>query len=148
MCCAAPSIGSRSAQSLCRGDLTVLADRGYFSDVEVVACEAASVTPIVPKPLVSGANADGRFCKQDFIYQPETDTYRCRAGEQLIGRYATVEHGRTLNRYWSSNCGTCAIKAKYPPSSQRRVTRREHEAVIEAMQRRLDKRPDAMRVRR
>lgn len=31
--------------------LTVLADRGYFSGEEVVACEAASVIPIVPKPL-------------------------------------------------------------------------------------------------
>jgi hypothetical protein len=41
--------------------------------MDVVACEAAGVTPIVPKPLVSGAKADGRFGKQDFIYQPETD---------------------------------------------------------------------------
>jgi hypothetical protein len=61
--------------------LTVLADRGYFSGPEVVACEAAGVTPIVPKPLTSGAKADGRFGKQGFIYQPETDTYRCPAGD-------------------------------------------------------------------
>jgi transposase len=128
--------------------LTVLADRGYFSGAEVVACEAAGITPIVPKPLTSGAKADGRFGKQDFIYQPETDTYRCPAGERLIWRYATVENGLTLNRYWSSNCGTCAMKAMCTPSNQRRITRWEHEAVIEAMQRRLDEMPDAMRVRR
>ena len=84
--------------------LTVLADRGYFSGEQVVACEAAGATPIVPKPLTSGAKADGRFGKQDFIYQPGTDTYRCPAGEQLIWRYRTVEHGLTLSRYWSSNC--------------------------------------------
>ncbi|MBO0718668.1 MAG: IS1182 family transposase [Rhizobiales bacterium] len=128
--------------------LTVLADRGYFSGVEVVACEAAGVTPIVPKPLTSGAKADGRFGKPDFIYQPETDTYRCPAGERLIWRFTTVEHGLTLSRYWSSNCGTCAIKARCTPSQQRRITRWEHEAVIEAMQRRLDEWPDAMRLRR
>ena len=128
--------------------LTVLADRGYFSGEEVVACEAAGVRPIVPKPLTSGAKADGRFGKQDFIYQPETDTYRCPAGEQLIWRYTTVEKGLTLSRYWSSNCGNCAMKAMCTPSKQRRITRWEHEAVIEAMQRRLDEMPNAMRVRR
>ena len=38
--------------------LTVLADRGYFSGEEVVACEAAGATPIVRKPLTSGAKPD------------------------------------------------------------------------------------------
>jgi transposase len=129
-------------------DLTILADRGYFSGEEIVACEAAGVTPIVPKPLTSGAKADGRFGKQDFVYQHETDTYRCPAGEQLIWRYTNVEKGLTLNRYWSSNCGSCAIKARCTPSKQRRITRWEHEAVLEKMQRRLDDMPEAMRVRR
>ena len=140
---------ARQAKEVTGADgLTVLADRGYFSGAEVVACEAAGVTPIVPKPLTSGAKADGRFGKQDFIYQPETDTYRCPAGEQLIWRFTTVEHGLTLSRYWSSNCGACAMKTKCTPSKQRRITRWEHEAVIEAMQRRLDEMPDAMRMRR
>jgi DDE family transposase len=106
------------------------------------------VTPIVPKPLTSGAKADGRFGKQDFIYQPETETCRCPAGEQLIWHYTTVEKGLTLSRYWSSNCGVCAMKAMCTPSKQRRITRWEHEAVIEAMQRRLDEMPNAIRVRR
>ena len=128
-------------------NLAVLADRGYFSGEEIVACEAAGVIPIVPKPLTSGAKGAGRFGKQDFSYQPETDTYRCPAGEQPIWRYTTVEHGLTLSRYWSSNCGACAMKAMCT-SKQRRITRWEHEAVIEAMQRRLDSMPDAMRVRR
>jgi transposase len=112
--------------------LTVLADRGYFSGEEIVACEAAGVIPIVPKLLTSGAKAAGRFGKQDFIYQPESNTYRCPAGEQLIWRYTTVENGLTLSRYWSSNCGACALKSVCTPSKQRR----------------LDEMPDAMRVRR
>src|SRR5215813_3888990 len=140
---------ARQAKEVTGADgLTVLADRGYFSGEEVVACETAGITPIVPKPLTSGAKADGRFGKQDFIYQPETDTYRCPAGEQLIWRFTTVENGLKLSRYWSSNCGTCAMKAMCTPSKQRRITRWEHEAVIEAMQRRLDETPNAMRVRR
>lgn len=56
--------------------LTVLADRGYFSGEEVLACEKAGVTPICPRPLTSGAKAEGRWGKQDFRYEPDTDTYR------------------------------------------------------------------------
>jgi transposase len=41
--------------------LTVLADRGYFAGVEVVACEEAGVTPIVPKPLTSSGTKRGLF---------------------------------------------------------------------------------------
>jgi transposase len=85
---------------------------------------------------------------QDFVYQPDSDTYRCPAGETLIWRYRNVEHGMTLNRYWTSNCGRCAMKPQCTPAEQRRVTRWEHEAVMEAMQARLDHMPNAMRVRR
>ncbi len=69
--------------------LEMLADRGYFSGEEIVVCEAMGVTPYVPKPLTSGAKADGRFGKQDFLYVPEQDVYRCPAG-QLLPRHMTT----------------------------------------------------------
>lgn len=140
---------ARQAKEVTGSDnLTVLADRGYFSGPEVKACDEAGVIPIVPKIFTSGAKAERRFGKQDFVYHPATDTYRCPAGEQLIWRYSNVEHGLRLSRYWSSNCGACAMKAMCTPARERRITRWEHEAVIEAMQRRLDEMPDAMRLRR
>jgi hypothetical protein len=40
------------------------------------------------------------------------------------------------------------MKAQCTPSSHRRITRWEHEAVLEAAQRRLDRMQDAMTVRR
>jgi tetratricopeptide (TPR) repeat protein len=54
------------------------------------------VTPLVPKPLTSGAKADGRFGKQDFVYDVGEDVYRCPAGEKLTWRYWNVEAGRKL----------------------------------------------------
>jgi transposase len=129
--------------------LEVLADRGYFSGEEVLACAALDVTPYVPRPLTSGAKADGRFGKQDFVYIPEQDAYRCPAGEVLARRMTTVEKGQTLHRYWNlSSCRTCPLKAQCTPAKERRVSRWEHEAVIEAMQARLDRAPKAMRLRR
>lgn len=128
--------------------LTVLADRGYFSGAEILACEGAGVTPICPKPLTSGAKAEGRFGKPDFLYDAPSDTYRCPAGETLAKRSTTIENGLVLNRYWSSHCRSCALKPDCTIGNERRVTRWEHEHVVEAMQDRLDRMPDAMRIRR
>jgi len=128
--------------------LTVLADRGYFKGEEILACAQAGVTPFVPKPLTSGAKAEGRFGKQDFVYIAEEDEYRCPAGERLTWRFDNVEHGLTLRNYWASTCPTCPIKPQCTTGKERRVKRWEHEAIIDAMQRRLDQTPDIMRIRR
>jgi transposase len=128
--------------------LEVLADRGYFKGEEVLACESLGVTPYVPKPLTSGAKAEGRFGKQDFVYNPEEDTYRCPANEHLTWRFTSVENGMTLHSYWTTRCGHCALKAQCTTGKERRIKRWEHEAVNDAMQDRLDRRPDAMRTRR
>ena len=128
--------------------LTVLADRGYFSGVEVLACEEDGVIPICPKPLTSNAKAEGRFGKPDFLYDESSDTYRCPAGEQLVKRSTTIENGLVLNRYWASTCRSCALKPGCTTGNERRVTRWEHEHVVQAMQDRLDRMPDAMRIRR
>jgi transposase len=130
------------------GNLTVVADRGYFKSEEILACHEAGITVFVPKSVTSGATADGRFGKDDFIYDAEKNEYSCPAGERLIWRYATVESGLKLHRYWSSNCQQCTLKDKCTPSVQRRVSRWEHQAVLEQMQARLDHAPDMMRIRR
>ena len=129
-------------------DLTVVADRGYFKGVEILACEEAGITAFLPKPQTSGSQAEGRFGKRDFHYIPEDDEYRCPAGERLKWRMTTVEKGQRVHRYWTSACPSCSIKARCTPSPFRRVTRWEHEEVIEAVQARLDRDPEKMRVRR
>src|SRR6185369_4258510 len=128
--------------------LEVLADRGYFSGEEVLACEPLGVTPYVPKPLTSGSKAKGRFGKQDFIYRPEDDTYRCPAGEALTRRFTSVEDGMDLHFYWTTRCADCPLKARCTSGRPRRIKRWEHEAVSDAMQARLDRMPKAMRIRR
>ena len=129
-------------------ELTVIADRGYFKGEEIVACHEAGIVVIVPKTSTSGAKADGRFDRADFIYDAEKNEYHCPAGQALIWRYASLQAGLMQNRYWSSNCKQCAIKEKCTPGEQRRVTRWEHENVLETMQSRLDLAPDSMRIRR
>ena len=128
--------------------LDALADRGYFKGEEILACELIGVTPYVPKPLTSGAKAEGRFGKQDFVYSAEDDTWRCPAGERLTRHSTSVEDGMTLHIYWTTKCGDCPLKPQCTTSKERRIKRWEHEAVIDAMQERLDRTPLAMRIRR
>ena len=82
--------------------LEAVADRGYFSSLEILACHEAGITVTLPKPQTSGAKSDGRFGKQDFVYLPEEDAYRCPAGEQLPYRFTSEEDGKRIRRYWTT----------------------------------------------
>jgi len=129
-------------------ELEAVADRGYFDGEEVLACDRAGITVTLPKRMTSGAKSEGRFGKQDFVYLADEDVYRCPAGEKLKYYYTNEEKGQKLHRYWTNACRRCALKAQCTKGVQRRITRWEHEEVIEAVQARLDKNPDAMRRRR
>jgi len=128
--------------------LDAVADRGYFKSDEIFACEEAGITVTLPKPLTSGAKAKGRFGKQDFVYSASEDVYRCPAAERLTYRYTNEEDGKTMRRYWTTACVTCPLKPQCTTGPERRIPRWEHEHVLEAVQRRLDENPKAMRVRR
>jgi len=141
-------MGTAAKAAMGKQRLQAVADRGYFSGPEIKACTEAAITPMVPKPMTSNAKAEGRFNKTDFIYIAKDDQYQCPAGERAIHRFTTVEHGMTLHKYWSSACPRCPLKRQCTTSSYRRITRWEHEAVLEAMQRRLDRKPETMTLRR
>jgi hypothetical protein len=98
--------------------------------------------------MTSGINAKGRFGKQDFVYVAADDVYLCPAGEQLTYHYTNEEDGKALRRYWTTACQGCALKGQCTTGKERRISRWEHEAVLEAVQARLDRNPDKMRVRR
>ncbi len=129
-------------------ELDAVADRGYFKGEEILACDDAGITTWLPKPQTSGNLAKGQFAKRDFIYRPEDDEYECPAGERLQWRFETVEKGQTLHKYWSSACPGCAIRSQCTTGTYRRIARWEHEAVVDALQARLDREPERMRARR
>jgi hypothetical protein len=128
--------------------LKAYADRGYFNGPQIKACDDAGIEAFVPKPMTSNAKAEGRFDKGDFIYIARDDEYQCPAGQRAIYRYTEEERGLRIRRYWSSACPQCPMKKRCTPSANRRLSRWEHERVLEAMQRRLDRQLDAMTLRR
>src|SRR5580693_6384177 len=90
--------------------LEAVADRGYYSGTEILECERANIAVTLPEPMTSGARSQGRFGKQDFVYLPTEDAYRCPAGEKLTPRFSCVEDGMVLHRYWTSACYGCPIR--------------------------------------
>ncbi len=139
--------GAREAMGA-REEFTVVADKGYFKSEDILACDQAGITAYVPKTSTSGNAANGLFDRHEFVYDVDADAYRCPAGQVLKYRFTSVEDGKTLHTYWSSNCQECELKSKCTPSKQRRIRRWEHEAVLDAMQKRLDAVKNAMLIRK
>jgi hypothetical protein len=142
------NIALQAKEVLGVGQLEAVADRGYFRGEEILACDKAGIAVTLPKPMTSGSKSEGRFGKQDFVYLSDEDAYRCPAGEKLTYRYTAEENGQKLRRYWTNACGHCKLKDSCTTGKERRITRWEHEDVVEAVQKRLDKNPQAMRQRR
>jgi hypothetical protein len=141
-------MAAAAREAMGKKKLNAVADRGYYSAPQIKACDDAGIAAILPKPMTSNAKAEGRFDKRDFIYIAKDDEYQCPAGQRAIYRFTREENGLQLRRYWSSACPQCPIKAQCTPSDYRRISRWEHETVLEAVQRRLDRQPKAMTLRR
>ena len=141
-------MAAAAREAMGKKKLQAVADRGYYSGPQIKACDDAGIAAILPKPMTSNAKAEGRFDKSDFIYLAKDDEYQCPAGQRAIYRFTREEHGLQIRRYWTSACPQCPIKAQCTPSDYRRISRWEHEAVLEAVQRRLDRQPKAMTLRR
>jgi transposase len=145
------SMGEKAREASGHGSITVLADRGYYSRDEVVACEEIGVEPIVPKTETSGGALKGFFTVQDFIYDAEHDRYMCPAGQLLTpgkvnanrGQDPEVVHYRNLTA-----CRDCLLKSRCTTEKHKRLKRRKREDALDAMQKRLDRMPKAMTIRR
>src|ERR1043166_2825103 len=142
------SMAKEAKAALGAENLDAVADRGYFNGEEILACEQAGITVTLPKPMTSNSKAEGRYGKQDFRYVADEDVYICPAGERLAYHYTNEENGLVLHRYWTNACQGCAIKRSCTTGKEIRVTRWEHEHILEAVQHRLDEHPEKMRQRR
>jgi transposase len=130
--------------------LEVVSDRGYYNGEEVKACEQSGMTVYVPKPNNSSNLKRGLFTKEDFIYEPQKDCYRCPAGKELSYRFDSVEQGRAVHSYEIHGCNSCELKSKCSINKRgrRRITRWVNEPIMEAMARRVAEHPEKVELRK
>jgi transposase len=138
--------GAKAA--LGRDEISVVADKGYFSGREILACHEDGITTTLARPETSGNRKKGMFVKADFVYDADADVYRCPAGESLRYRHTTEEDGLVVRRYWADVCKTCLVKARCTTGKERRIARWEHEHLVDAMRDRMSRDPSFMMLRR
>jgi len=117
--------------------LTAVADKGYFSGQQIRSCEQNGITPYVPEPDKKyQAKREARLPREDFIYYPVANCYRCPAGQELPLSSSKLDGGITRWAYRSSVsvCAVCPLKEQCLPKKTRRrmISRSEHETLIEA----------------
>jgi hypothetical protein len=68
--------------------------------------------------------------------------------QRCIYRMSSEQAGKVQHKYWSSDCPGCSMKPRCTNSKERRISRWEHEDILDVVQERLDGAPEAMRLRR
>jgi hypothetical protein len=141
-------MAKQAKAALAVDELTVVADRGYYRGEEIRECDQAGITTYMPKPNTSPNRAKGQFDRKAFRYILEDDEYECPAGLRLVRHMTTQQQGKTIHCYWTARCRVCRIKAQCTSGVHRKITRWEHEAVVDKAAQRLKLNPDMMRVRK
>ena len=137
-------VASQVQDALKTKNITVIADKDYFSRNDIKATQDLGAEANVPQTDTSGSAKKGTFNKSLFKYDKDKDIYICPAGEVLQNRMRVIESGLEQDVYFNHiACKNCSIRAKCTTSKRepRRMRRWMHEADIEAMQARLDAAP-------
>jgi transposase/NACalpha-BTF3-like transcription factor len=137
-------------EALDRKDITVIADKGYFSRNDIKAAQDLGATALVPHTDTSGSKKKGIFNKSLFKYDKDKDIYICPAGETLPHRRNVVESGLEQKVYVNHiACRDCEIRTQCTQSKiePRKMRRWIHEADIDAMKARLDAAPETTVIR-
>ena len=129
--------------------IDVVADKGYFKIEDIEACEKAGMEPYVPRPQRGPSVRAGFFRKDEFKYDPETDSFTCPAGQRLTPYSSSaLRQLKKINYANRKACRDCPLRARCTDNQFRTVSRLENEAVLDRMQERLAKRPEVLDQRR
>lgn len=131
-----------------RDEMSAVADIGYFSGREILACHEDGITTTLPRSVTSANRKNGMYVKANFAYDAEADVYRCPAGETLTHRCTTEEGGLVVRRYWTNVRQDCPVRERCTTKKERRITRWEHEHLVDEMRDRMIGNPSLMALRR
>lgn len=115
--------------------LQVLADTGYHEASELEKCAEANIKAIVSAPATTGGQAaEGKqvYSKKSFLYQENTDSYRC-PGEAILERHKESHEGDKTYYHYSNKaaCAGCSLKSLCTTAEHRTIKRRSNEVYVE-----------------
>ena len=92
--------------------IDIVADKGYVKIEDIEACEKAGVTPYVPRPQRGPSVRSGRFRKDEFEYDAETDSMLCPAGQRLQPYTSALMRGlKKINNAYRAACRDCPLRS-------------------------------------
>jgi hypothetical protein len=92
--------------------IAVVADRGYFKIEDIEACEQARIDPYVPRPQRGPSVRARLFRKDEFSYDPISDSFLCPAGQHLHPYSSSLLRGlKKINYRNNQACRDCAIRS-------------------------------------
>lgn len=121
-------------EALGANTLRVVADAGYSNGAQVEALERQGIEAHLPVNRSINNHGDGEyFDRRAFNYEPETDRYRCPAGQWLLRKQLhrkdrTVTYAAPLE-----SCAGCALKARCTGAARRLVTRHWHDEALQTV---------------
>ena len=144
-------VGKQVQAALGEKEITVIADKGYFSGPDIKDTQDAGMTALVPKGDTSGSEKKGIFNRSLFQYDADKDVYICPANEVLTYRFSGIENGLTIKRYHldTMTCRACNLNPQCTTSKEpRRIARWEHQDQIDHMDEVMADMPDSMLIRK
>ena len=119
-------------------------DAGYHCDAILGLAEPMKIDLLIPEGRTSSTGwtkqSDKQHPKSQFIYDAQSNTYRCPAGELLseVGRYQGNETQKPYTEYGTTACAGCQQRKHCTQSSRgRRVKRYPGDERKEAMREKL-----------
>jgi len=100
--------------------LTVVADTGYESAIEIKKCIDENIIPIISNANKQKAQEDkGFFIREQFVYNEQSDSYTCPNNQEIKKTNSTQTKGKKLlfkYRCSSAICKNCPVRDKCLPS--------------------------------
>jgi transposase len=137
--------------------LDAIADKGYFSFVQIKDCVDSGITPYVPEQNRYGVGFVKRkgvptrgFHVDKFVYNMDRDTFVCPAGNTLVFSYLDHAHQKNIRVYRTDACFACEFFMTKCTLNKhgRTLWRWEHAEVLDAMRARLLVEPQKLALRK
>ena len=124
-------------------NLESLADSGYFSMENVRSLHGSGIDAYIPEqkfgmPKKESGIPAPRFHESRFVYDRETDVYKCPAGNTLKKSPGLIKlNGKPYHTYFTSACTGCTFHAECTGGKYRRIMRWDHQEVLDDHRRKM-----------
>lgn len=125
-----------------------ITDKGYTTGVHIDTCMKNGITTYSSPKHHSSAD-NGLYNMNEFLYDSQTDTYRCPANEVLhTNGFICKKRKHRVKRYYTKSCEGCTLRDKCTKNKKGRYIERSiYQEALEANEKRVGSNPNYYRQR-